>query len=143
MDNWQIVWGNHMIIGIPKEIKDKEFRVGIVPAGVQKLAEAGHGIIIEADAGIGSEIFNREFKTAGARLVQDAATVYREADLVMKVKEPLEQEYEYMREGLLLFTYLHLAPLPELTQVFLKKKLAAGGCCSVELPALNPVVLSF
>jgi alanine dehydrogenase len=144
MDNWQIVWGNHMIIGIPKEIKDKEFRVGIVPAGVQKLAEAGHGIIIEADAGIGSEIFNREFKTAGARLVQDAATVYREADLVMKVKEPLEQEYEYMREGLLLFTYLHLAPLPELTQVLLDKKVTAIAYETVSrddksLPLLAPM----
>ena len=133
-----------MIIGIPKEIKDKEFRVGIVPAGVQKLAAAGHSILIEAGAGIGSDIFDREFKTAGAKLVQKPADVYSEADLVIKVKEPLEQEYNYMREGLLLFTYLHLAPLPELTQVLLDKKVTAIAYETVSrndefLPLLAPM----
>jgi alanine dehydrogenase len=111
-----------MIIGVPKEIKDKEFRVGLVPAGVRKLAHSGHSILIESEAGLGSGFFDREYEAAGAKLVHDAAALYTEAELIVKVKEPLEQEYAYMREGLILFAYLHLAPLPELTQMLLDKK---------------------
>ena len=114
-----------MIIGIPKEIKDKEFRVGIVPAGVRELVESSHTILIETRAGIGSGIHDPEFETAGATIVPDAETVYSESDLVMKVKEPLPREYPYLRESLILFTFLHLAPLPELTQVLLDKKVSA------------------
>ncbi|MGW8161346.1 MAG: alanine dehydrogenase, partial [Desulfobulbales bacterium] len=82
-----------MIIGVPKEIKDKEFRVGIVPVGVRKMTEAKHVVLVESGAGLGSGISDQEFTDAGARLVKNGAAVYREADLVMKVKEPLEQEY--------------------------------------------------
>ncbi len=133
-----------MIIGIPKEIKDKEFRVAIVPDGVRKLAESGHSLLIEAGAGIGSGIFDREFESAGAKLVKDPAAVFGEADLIMKVKEPLEQEYDYMREGLILFTYLHLAPLPQLTTVLLDKKVTAIAYETVSrdnefLPLLAPM----
>jgi len=133
-----------MIIGIPKEIKDKEFRVAIVPEGVRKLAESGHSVIIEAGAGIGSGIFDQEFVSAGAKLVKDPAAVFGEADLIMKVKEPLEQEYDYMRAGLILFTYLHLAPLPELTTVLLDKKVTAIAYETVSrdnefLPLLAPM----
>ena len=133
-----------MIIGIPREIKDKEFRVGIVPAGVGALADAGHDIIIETEAGTGSGISDREFTAAGAEIVKDGATVYREADLVMKVKEPLKDEYGHLREELILFTYLHLAPLPELTGVLLDKKVTAIAYETVSLdngflPLLAPM----
>ncbi len=133
-----------MLIGIPKEIKDKEFRVGIVPAGVRKLVESGHSVLIESGAGLGNGISNQEYEAAGAKLVHDAATLYAEAGLVMKVKEPLEQEYAYMREGLILFTYLHLAPLPELTQVLLDRKVTAVAYETVSpdnefLPMLAPM----
>ena len=111
-----------MIIGIPGEIKDKEFRIAAVPGGVQELVDAGNTVIIESGAGLGSGISNREFEAAGATLVGKAETVYEKADMVMKVKEPLEQEYSYMREDLILFAYPHLAPLPNLTQALLDKK---------------------
>ncbi|MDX1776582.1 MAG: alanine dehydrogenase [Desulfobulbales bacterium] len=133
-----------MIIGIPQEIKDKEFRVGIVPAGVQKLVQSGHRVLIEAGAGIGSGIADRDFQEAGAALVPKSAAVFAESDLVIKVKEPLEQEYPYMREGLILFTYLHLAPLPELTRVLLAEKVTAIAYETVSrddgfLPLLAPM----
>ena len=108
-----------MIIGIPKEIKDREFRVGAVPAGVQALAAAGHAVLIERGAGLGSGITDREYEQAGAEIVYGAAEVYGRANMVMKVKEPLPEEYSYLRPGLILFTYLHLAPLRELTDVLL------------------------
>jgi alanine dehydrogenase len=133
-----------MIIGIPREIKDKEFRVGIVPAGVRKLTAAKHSVLIEAGAGIGSGIADSEFEAAGARIVKEAAVVYGEADLVMKVKEPLEPEYAYLRQGLILFTYLHLAPLPELTGILLDRKVTAIAYETVSLdneflPLLAPM----
>jgi alanine dehydrogenase len=133
-----------MIIGIPKEIKDKEFRVGIVPAGVRELVESGHTILIETRAGIGSGIHDPEFETAGATIVPDAETVYSESDLVMKVKEPLPREYPFLRENLVLFTFLHLAPLPELTQVLLDQKVSAIAYETVGyddgyLPLLSPM----
>jgi alanine dehydrogenase len=133
-----------MIIGVPREIKDKEFRVGVVPAGVRKLNAAGHTVLIEQGAGLGSNLADREFEAAGARLVKDEATVYGEADLIIKVKEPLEQEYSFMRQDLILFTYLHLAPLPELTQVLLNRKVTAiayetVSCDNEFLPLLAPM----
>lgn len=133
-----------MIIGIPKEIKDKEFRVGIVPTGVQKLSAAGHTILIENSAGLGSGIPDQEYAAAGAKLVKDAATVYSEADLILKVKEPLAQEYNYMRQGLILFTYLHLAAMPELTGVLLDNRVTSiayetVSCDNEFLPLLAPM----
>jgi len=135
---------NRMIIGVPREIKDKEFRVGIVPEGVRKLCKSGHIVLIESGSGLGSGISDREFEFAGAKLVNDAATVYRESDLILKVKEPLEQEYSYMRQGLILFTYLHLAPLPDLTRVLLDSKVTAIAYETVShdkkfLPLLAPM----
>jgi alanine dehydrogenase len=114
-----------MIIGIPKEIKDKEFRVAAVPLGVKELAAAAHSVLVESGAGLGSSIPDVEFEAAGARIVKDAETVFAAADMILKVKEPLPQEYPFMREGLILFTYLHLAPLPDLTQVLLDQKVTA------------------
>ena len=133
-----------MIICVPKEIKDKEFRVGIVPAGVREFTESGHTVLIESAAGLGSGISDGEFRAAGAEIVSDAAEVYQKAEMIIKVKEPLKQEYGSMRKGLILFTYLHLAPLPELTGVLLEKQVSAvayetirldNGC----LPLLAPM----
>ena len=106
-----------MIIGVPKEIKTEEYRVGIVPAGVRLLAASGHRVLIEKAAGEGAGISDQEFKAAGAHLASSAAEVYGEAELVMKVKEPLPPEYDLLRPGLIVYTYLHLAPAPELTTV--------------------------
>jgi len=133
-----------MIIGVPKEIKDKEYRVGIVPAGVRSLKNAGHTVLIEKGAGAGSDITDKEYKRAGASMVKGAAAVYEQADLVMKVKEPLPAEYPLLRKGLILYTYLHLAPLPKLTGVLLKKKVVGIGYETVQLdngylPLLAPM----
>jgi alanine dehydrogenase len=133
-----------MIIGVPKEIKDQEARVGLVPSGVAALCEAGHAVVVEAGAGTGSSIPDREYCEAGAEIVTDAAEVWKKSDLIIKVKEPQPAEYAHFRPGLVLFTYLHLAPLPELTQ-----KLAETGVTAVayetiretdgSLPLLTPM----
>src|SRR5690348_6383752 len=109
-----------MIIGVPKEIKDHETRVGLVPSGVTALREAGHEVLVESRAGDGSSITDREYMQAGAAIIQTAAEVWQRADLVVKVKEPQPAEYHFFRPGLILFTYLHLAPLPELTDRLLQ-----------------------
>lgn len=133
-----------MIIGVPKEIKDKEFRVGIVPAGVKSLTSAGHSVLIEQNAGDGSNISDGDYVQAGADIITEAAGIYRAADMIMKVKEPLPEEYDYLKEGLILYTYLHLAPLPDLTDVLLEKKVTGIGYETVQLdsgylPLLAPM----
>ncbi len=105
-----------MIVGIPKEIKPDEYRVAITPAGVREMVEHGHVVLIERGAGEGSAIADADFEAQGARLVPDAATVFAEAGMVLKVKEPQTQEIELLRPGQLLFAYLHLAPDPEQTR---------------------------
>src|SRR4030088_517930 len=110
-----------MIIGVPRESKDHETRVGLVPSGVIALREAGHEVLVETHAGEGSSITDAEYVQAGAAILDPAAEVWRRADLVIKVKEPQPPEYDFFRPDLILFTYLHLAPLPELTE-----KLVAG-----------------
>ncbi len=133
-----------MIIGVPKEIKEKEFRVGIVPAGVKALTEAGHSVLIEANAGEGSGITDPEYAAAGATLVSSPDDVYGQADLVMKVKEPLGEELSLLRPKQILFTYLHLAPAPDLTDSLLKSKIRAVAYETVQLdngflPLLSPM----
>ena len=133
-----------MIIGVPKEIKEKEYRVGMVPAGVKALAGKGHSIIIEKNAGAGSGISDQEFIAAGATLVATAKEVWERAEMVIKVKEPLAPEYPFLRPGLILFTYLHLAPLPELTGELLEKKVIGVAYETVQLdngflPLLAPM----
>ena len=133
-----------MIIGVPKEIKDKEFRVGIVPAGVKTLVADGHRVLIEQGAGVGSDISDMEYQQNGAEILPGAEEVYGKSDLIMKVKEPLNTEYDFLREGMILYTYLHLAPLPELTGVLLEKKVSAIGYETVRLdsgylPLLAPM----
>src|SRR5262249_27709780 len=105
-----------MIVGVPKEVKDNEYRVGLVPAGVKALADAGHSVLVQKSAGEGSGITDEEFVRAGAQIAGTAAEVWSRANLVVKVKEPIPSEYAFLREDLVLFTYLHLAPARELTK---------------------------
>jgi alanine dehydrogenase len=133
-----------MIIGVPKEIKTEEYRVGIVPAGVRLLRGSGHRLLIERGAGDGAGISDWEFENAGAHLVSSAAEVYGEADLVMKVKEPLPPEYDLLRAGLMIYTYLHLAPAPELAAVLLEKEIIGIAYETIQLadgslPLLTPM----
>lgn len=132
-----------MIIGVPKEIKTREFRVGINPGGVASLVRHGHEVHIETNAGVGSGITNEDFVAAGAKIVPTAKDAWA-ADLVMKVKEPIEPEYQYFRPGLILYTYLHLAPLPELTKALMDQQVRAIAYETVEtdngtLPLLRPM----
>ena len=133
-----------MIIGVPKEIKDHETRVGLVPSGVAALREAGHQVLVEAGAGEGSSITDREYVHAGAAILTSAAEVWGKADLVVKVKEPQPAEYPCFRPGLILFTYLHLAPLPELTDRLLDARVNGVAYETIReadgsLPLLTPM----
>jgi alanine dehydrogenase len=130
-------------IGVPKEVKNNENRVAMTPAGVVYLVKSGHEVYIEKDAGIGSGFTNEEYVQAGASLVETAAEAWSK-DMVMKVKEPLPSEYGYFREGLILFTYLHLAPEPELTKALIEKKVIGIAYETVQLannslPLLTPM----
>jgi alanine dehydrogenase len=132
-----------VIVGVPKEIKTREYRVGMTPAGVRSLVGHGHRVLVERGAGEGSGIRDAEYVAQGAVIVSGAADAWS-AEMVVKVKEPLEHEYGYFREGLVLYTYLHLAAEPDLTRA-----LAAGGVAAVayetiqaddgSLPLLRPM----
>src|SRR4051794_27315757 len=98
-----------MRIGIPREVKNHEYRVAITPAGVHELTSHGHHVVIEQSAGVGSSIPDAEFVKAGATVLTNAADVWAQGDLILKVKEPMPQEYPLLRKGQVLFTYLHLA----------------------------------
>ncbi|MFI5349918.1 MAG: alanine dehydrogenase, partial [Elusimicrobiota bacterium] len=113
-----------MKIGVPKEIKNREHRVGLVPGGVRALVKDGHKVLIEKNAGAGSGITDEEYKTAGAAIV-DKKRLFADADMIIKVKEPLEEEYSLFHEGQILYTYLHLAPAPALTKALMKAKVKA------------------
>src|SRR5579883_2894128 len=133
-----------MIIGVPKEVKDHETRVGLVPSGVTALREAGHEVLVETHAGEGSSLTDREYMQAGAHILESAAEVWKKADLVVKVKEPQTAEYAFFRPGLILFTYLHLAPLPELTDRLLQTKVNGIAYETIRetdhsLPLLTPM----
>jgi alanine dehydrogenase len=132
-----------MIVGVPKEIKDQERRVGLVPSGVTALREAGHRVLVETNAGLGSSIPDQDYQSAGAEILP-AAEVWKKADLVVKVKEPQLSEYQYFRPGLILFTYLHLAPLPELTKKLVETKVNSVAYETIReddgsLPLLTPM----
>src|SRR4051794_24163452 len=114
-----------MKIGVPTEIKPDEYRVAITPAGVREMVEHGHEVVIQARAGEGSAIADSAYTEQGARTVADAASVFAEAEMVVKVKEPQAGEIEMLREGQLLFTYLHLAPDLEQTRGLV----ASGATC--------------
>jgi alanine dehydrogenase len=120
-------------IGVPMEIKNNENRVAMTPAGVINLVRFGHEVFIEKDAGVGSGFTNDQYIEAGAKIVDTAEDAWS-MDMVMKVKEPLPSEYSYFREGLILFTYLHLAPEPELTKALIEKKVVGIAYETVQLP---------
>lgn len=133
-----------MTIGVPKEVKDHETRVGLVPSGVTALRETGHRVLVQAGAGEGSTLSDAEYKDAGAEIRATAAEVWSGAELVVKVKEPQPSEYGFLRPDLILFTYLHLAPLPELTEKLLASKTSAVAYETIReedgaLPLLTPM----
>jgi alanine dehydrogenase len=131
-----------MVIGVPKEIKTEEFRVGLTPTGCRELVRDGHRVIIEAGAGDGSGFFDEEYRRAGAE-TSGRETVYGQVDLLVKVKEPLSREYYLLKEGIALFTYLHLAPNPEITKVLLEREITGLAYETLEkdgrLPLLAPM----
>ncbi|WP_078429058.1 alanine dehydrogenase [Alkalihalobacterium alkalinitrilicum] len=132
-----------MIIGVPTEIKNNENRVALTPAGVVTLTNAGHKVLIEDKAGVGSGFTNEDYIAAGAQMVASAKEVWLQAEMVMKVKEPLPSEYEYFRKGLILFTYLHLAAEPNLAKALVENEVTAIAYETVEvnrtLPLLTPM----
>ncbi|UUY78411.1 alanine dehydrogenase [Staphylococcus saprophyticus] len=122
-----------MIIGIPKEIKNNENRVSLSPSGVHALVEQGHTVIVEKSAGLGSYFEDVDYTEAGASIVNEQAEVWN-VDMVMKVKEPLEEEFQYFKEGLILFTYLHLANEEKLTRALLENKVVGIAYETIQLP---------
>ena len=133
-----------MIIGLPKEIKSFEFRVGLVPSNVSDYVAAGHTVLVEAGAGLGSGFADQEYIDAGAEILENAADVWAKADMIVKVKEPLECEYKYFREGLIIYTYLHLADNKPLTDAMLKAKVKGVAYETIigrtgNLPCLAPM----
>ncbi len=131
-----------MIVGVPREIKIEEFRVGITPFGVQDLVQEGHSVLIETNAGAGSGFPDVDYQKAGAEIV-DNKEVFARSQLIVKVKEPIQVEYELLKEEQALFTYLHLAPNRELTEVLLRKKISGIGYETLTkdgtLPLLAPM----
>jgi alanine dehydrogenase len=123
-----------MKVGVPRELKDNEYRVAITPAGVRELAVGGHEVFIERAAGAGSSIEDGDFERAGAKVLEDADEVWATAELVLKVKEPIAEELHRLRPGLILFTYLHLAAAESLTRRLLESETTAIAYETVELP---------
>lgn len=133
-----------MIVGLPKEIKDNEYRVGLTPAGVRALTDAGHRVLVEKTAGEGSGFEDALYQRAGATIIESADDVWAEGEMIVKVKEPIEPEYPRLRENQLLFTYLHLAPVKELTGQLLDRKVTGIAYETITdrrggLPLLTPM----
>lgn len=123
-----------MKVAVPTEIKNNEFRVAITPAGVHELVGNGHEVLVQSGAGVGSSITDEAYKAAGAQIVATAEEAWAAADVLLKVKEPIASEYKYFREGLVLFTYLHLAAEPELTKALVDAKVTGIAYETVQLP---------
>jgi alanine dehydrogenase len=123
-----------VLVGIPKEVKDNEYRVAATPEGVRELVDAGHTVLIQEGAGLGSSLSEDRYKRAGAQFASSAADVWREAEMILKVKEPIASEFELMREGQILFTYLHLAANLELTEALMEREVEAVAYETVQLP---------
>ncbi|HYO76872.1 MAG TPA: alanine dehydrogenase [Thermoanaerobaculia bacterium] len=134
-----------MRIGVPTEIKNNEYRVGMTPAGARDLSSDGHDVLIQKGAGHGSGFADEEYEAAGARILPDADAVYDAAEMIVKVKEPIEADLARLKDGQLLFTYLHLAPVPDLTAALLKKKIIGVAYETITddrkrtLPLLTPM----
>jgi alanine dehydrogenase len=133
-----------MIIGIPKEVKNGENRISVIPAGVKSFVQAGHKVLIEKGAGLGSGITDDEYILAGAEIIISNKDIYHRAEMILKVKEPVPDEYPLLQVNQILFTYLHLAPFPELTQALLKRKIIGIAYETIQmedgtLPLLTPM----
>ena len=134
-----------MIIGVSKEIKNNENRVGLTPAGTETLVKAGHTVLIEKNSGVGSGFADEDYMAVGAEIIADKKALYDKAEMIIKVKEPLESEYDLFHEGQILFTYLHLAPELELTKALIKHKVTGIAYETVvgrdgrSLPLLAPM----
>src|ERR1043166_3072575 len=132
-----------MIIGVPKEIKQQEYRVALLPSAAYQLIKRGHHVLVERGAGAGAGYPDDDYQQAGATLLSDHAAIFQKADLVVKVKEPLPAEYSLLRPGQLLFTYLHLAADRALTEALIKSAVTALGYETLEvnrrLPLLEPM----
>lgn len=133
-----------MIIGVPKEVKVQEYRVGMLPAGVELLVQHGHKVLVEMDAGVGSGISNAEYKKAGAQIVERAKQIFSKADMIVKVKEPQPAEVAMLKEKQVVFTYFHLAADKELTESLLERKITAVAYETIQLadkslPLLTPM----
>ncbi|HZS42541.1 MAG TPA: alanine dehydrogenase [Polyangia bacterium] len=133
-----------MIVGCPTEVKTREYRVGMIPAGVRTLVLHGHKVVVQAGAGLGSGIPDEQYRAAGAELVGSADEVWKRAEMIFKVKEPLPEEYGRMREGQILYTYLHLAAAPQLTHELVKRGVTGVAYETIELddgrlPLLQPM----
>src|SRR6266508_1300211 len=133
-----------MIIGVPKEIKTEENRVAVTPTGVAGFAARGHKVLVEKSAGAGSGLIDRAYENAGATIIDSAKHVWQQSDMIMKVKEPQESEYSLMRNGLILFTYLHLAANESVTRALLERKVTAIAYETIQLddgslPLLAPM----
>jgi alanine dehydrogenase len=123
-----------MRVGVPKEVKNHEYRVAITPSGVHELVGHGHDVVIQTEAGVGSSITDEEFVSAGARILPSADDVWEAADLILKVKEPIAEEYHRMRDGQTLFTYLHLAASRECTDALVRQRTTAIAYETVQTP---------
>ncbi|HAG90820.1 MAG TPA: alanine dehydrogenase [Bdellovibrionales bacterium] len=123
-----------MIIGVPKEIKISENRVGLTEAGVQQLVAEGHTLYVEKDAGVGSLISNEQYEAAGAKILDTKKEVYEKSQMIIKVKEPLPDEYDLMQENQIMYTYLHLAAEPKLTKVLCERKVKAVAYETIQMP---------
>ena len=133
-----------MIVGVPTEVKTREYRVGMIPAGARTLTSRGHKVLVQQGAGVGSGIPDDAYKAAGAEIVASADEVWKRADMIFKVKEPIAEEYPRMRDGQILYTYLHLAAVPALAQEMVKRGVTGVAYETIELdnghlPLLHPM----
>lgn len=122
-----------MIIGVPREVKESEHRVAMVAGGVATLVRGGHRVLVEKDAGLASGICDAQYAQAGAEIISDAADVWQQAEMIVKIKEPIASEYQHLQERQLLFTYLHLSAEPQLAEVLLQKNVTAIAYETIEL----------
>lgn len=129
-----------MLVGVPKEIKVHESRVALTPEGVLEFVRSGHQVVVETSAGVGSAISNADFVAAGARIESDVEKIWSQADLILKVKEPIAVEYPHLRSGQILFTYLHLAASKECTDALLKSGTTAIAYETVEIDGALPLL---
>jgi alanine dehydrogenase len=131
-----------MIVGVPKEIKNKENRVGMVVAGVRALTQAGHKVFVQKDAGVNVGIQDKDYEKAGAKILETAKEVYEKAEMIVKVKEPLPEEYPLLRENQVLYTYLHLAADERLTKALMERRIVGIAYETIQLPDHSLPLLS-